>query len=388
MARASLCDPRSMLDPHKKPEEKRAPLKNWANTYNTKERRAQVEEEEEEMLLPCKPEPERRRSRRLPVCEEDGIVMGYAEQNGCGQMEREGSGLILRLHGLSVSDHCVLRRELEAAMEKLGLTFEKIYAWDIFLAMMRKQSCYTLQSAELPSGFTSYTRAIVVDWLIQVHDAFHFCEETLYLAVHLLNKFMRRPKVSFSTFQLLGMVCLFIASKKEECLLPEVSELCFLMENTYSKKQLLRMERKVLMELHFDLSYCHPLHFLLLNGAIAHSSAQVLWMAQYLLELSLLEVQFVVFEPVQLASAALCLACRVLQEPASLECETAWLTARSLFICSERVVRRVMQAMARAAARVGASETRTTYLKFSTMDRLQVSMHPALHSSPLLLELL
>lgn len=134
------------------------------------------------------------------------------------------------------------------------------------------------------------------------------------------------------------------------------------MDNSYSKRQLLRMERRVLCELDFELSHCPPLHFLLLTASIAHCSdkvrglaliallseqelglshstltsyisVQVVWMARYLLELSLLENQFVVFQPVQLASAALCLARLVLQEVHSPESETAWCIATSLHIC-------------------------------------------------------
>lgn len=56
-------------------------------------------------------------------------------------------------------------------------------------------------------------------------ELMHFQEETLYLAVHLLNRSLRQVKVTTATLQLLGIVCLFLAAKKEECLLPEV---CFL----------------------------------------------------------------------------------------------------------------------------------------------------------------
>lgn len=58
---------------------------------------------------------------------------------------------------------------------------------------------------------------------------------------------------------------------------------------------------------------------------------QVVWMARYLLELSLLEGQCVVFSPMQLAGAALCLARQVLQEPLTAEGEAAWYLASSVY---------------------------------------------------------
>lgn len=50
----------------------------------------------------------------------------------------------------------------------------------------------------------------------------NFQVETLYLAIHLLNQSLCKIKVTTANLQLLGMVCLFLAAKKEECLLPEV----------------------------------------------------------------------------------------------------------------------------------------------------------------------
>lgn len=56
----------------------------------------------------------------------------------------------------------------------------------------------------------------------------------------------------------------------------------------------------------------------------------MVWMARYLLELSLLEGQCVAFLPMQLAGAALCLARQVLQEPLTPEGEAAWCLASGI----------------------------------------------------------
>ncbi|KAL4647370.1 cyclin N-terminal domain-containing protein 2-like [Arapaima gigas] len=391
MAQTGFCDSRP-ADLHKK--EKRAPLRTWANACLPKERRPPADSEEPRAVH-CKTEPERRWPRRLPVSAEDGIIMGYAEQQGAVQTGvwvygcKEAALLLClhRLHSLQVLVPSLLHHEMEVAMEKLGLIYDKTYAWDIFSDMMRSQSRYTFPNAELPQPFTDSTRAILVDWLIQVHEVFHFSEETLYLAVHLLNRALRQIKVSISNLQLLGVVCLFLAGKKEECLLPEVSELCYLMENSYSKKQLLRMERRVLCELKFDLSHCPPLHFLLISASIGRCSDQVVWMARYLLELSLLESQCVTFQPAELASAALCLARKVLQEPPTPGGETAWCIASSLNVCSEPSRLKIMQILAVAAAKAEGQDTRASYIKFSTAQTLHISSHPTLCSAPNLLGL-
>ncbi|KAM3875313.1 cyclin-P [Diretmus argenteus] len=272
-------------------------------------------------------------------------------------------------------------------MEKLDLIWDGTYSWEIFSDMMRSQFRNSFPNADLPRPFTDTTRAVLVDWLIQVHEVLHFQEETLYLAIHLVNRSLRQIKVTTTNLQLLGVVCLFLAAKKEECLLPEVSELCYLMDNSYSKHQLLRMERKVLCGLKFDLTYCPPLHFLHLSASIARCSAKVVFMARYLLGLSLLEGQCVVFLPVQLAGAALCLARQVLQEPLTPEGETAWCLASSIHVGSETALLTIMHILASAAAKAQSRETCATFVKFSSPETMHVSSHPVLLNASCLLGL-
>lgn len=132
-------------------------------------------------------------------------------------------------------------------------------------------------------------------------------------------------------------------------------------------------------------------------------------MARYLLELSLLEGQCVVFLPVQLAGAALCLARQVLQDCSTPEGEAAWCLASSIHVgrwviapsffqpwisdlnflqrifsltcalfSSEPTLLRIMHILAGAAAKASTQETCATFIKFSSAETLQVSRHPGL----------
>ncbi|KAL7870683.1 hypothetical protein SRHO_G00081800 [Serrasalmus rhombeus] len=183
MARTGLCDSRTLLDPRKV----------W----------------------------------RPLLCEEDGVLLDYSQNSSVSPVDSfEQEAVLNHLHSLQVAPSLrellpgLLHREMEVAMDNLGLLYDRTYAWDVFSDMMRSQLRCALPSAELPWPFSENTRAILVDWLIQ--EVFNFSEETLYLAIHLLNRALRCVKVSVSSLQLLGVTCLFIAAKKEECLLPEV----------------------------------------------------------------------------------------------------------------------------------------------------------------------
>ncbi|KAM6933402.1 cyclin-P [Xenentodon cancila] len=396
MARTGFCDSKPLLDLHKKADERRAPLRTRANACGVIDR-WQPAEVDESRTAPVKPEPERRWERRLSAQTSESIIMGFHEETRICPAENVVDECVEKLmllyphglqsfHNLQALVPTLLRHEVEIALEKLDLIWDRPYAWDLFLDMLRSQMQYSFPNADLPRHFTDATRAILVDWIIQVHDLMNFQEETLYLAIHLLNRSLRQLKVTTANLQLLGMVCLFLAAKKEESLLPEVSGLCSLMDQAYTKHQLLRMERRVLCALKFDLSYCPPLHFLLLSASIARCSAVVVWMARYLLELSLLEGQCVVFLPLQLAGAALCLARQVLHESLTPEGEAAWCLASSIHVGSETTLLRIMHILANSAAKAHTRETCATFIKFSSPETMHVSRHPGLKNAADLLD--
>ncbi|ELK18216.1 RAC-beta serine/threonine-protein kinase [Pteropus alecto] len=207
---------------------------------------------------------------------------------------------------------------LEEALGALGLQGEREYAGDIFAEVL---VCRAPPRRALPRTVTPEMRALVVDWLVQVHvrtgegaalglrrnlvvtrtfpqEYLGLAGDTLYLAVHLLDSYLRSGRVRLRHLQLLGVACLFVACKVEECVLPEA--------------ELLRAERRVLSRLDFRLHHPGPLLCLGLLAALARSSPQVMLLATYFLELSLLEAEAAGWEPGRLAAAALSLAHRVL----------------------------------------------------------------------------
>uniref|UniRef100_G3QGC3 Cyclin P n=1 Tax=Gorilla gorilla gorilla TaxID=9595 RepID=G3QGC3_GORGO len=214
------------------------------------------------------------------------------------------------LAGPSVSPRRLARPPgLEEALSALGLQGEREYAGDIFAEVM---VCRVLPLRALPRAVTPEMRALVVDWLVQVHEYLGLAGDTLYLAVHLLDSYLSAGRVRLHRLQLLGVACLFVACKMEECVLPEPAFLCFLSADSFSRAELLRAERRILSRLDFRLHHPGPLLCLGLLAALAGSSPQVMLLATYFLELSLLEAEAAGWEPGRRAAAALSLAHRLL----------------------------------------------------------------------------
>ena len=59
-------------------------------------------------------------------------------------------------------------------------------------------------------------RAVLMDWLVQVHGRFALLPETLFLTVNYVDRFLSAKIVSIGKLQLVGATALLIASKYEE----------------------------------------------------------------------------------------------------------------------------------------------------------------------------
>ena len=80
----------------------------------------------------------------------------------------------------------------------------------------------TVGSIKKQTEITGKMRAILVDWLVEVHLTFKLVPETLYLTVWLIDKYLEKEQVTRSALQLLGVTAMLVASKYEEIYAPEV----------------------------------------------------------------------------------------------------------------------------------------------------------------------
>ncbi|KAG2456524.1 CCNA1 protein, partial [Polypterus senegalus] len=110
---------------------------------------------------------------------------------------------------------------------------------------------------------TNNMRVILVDWLVEVCEEYKLQSETLYLAVNYLDRFLSCMSVLRGKLQLVGTAAVFLASKHEEICPPDIEEFVYITDDTYTKKQLLRMEHLLLKVLAFDLAVPTAYQFLL-----------------------------------------------------------------------------------------------------------------------------
>ncbi|XP_022265526.1 cyclin-A1 isoform X2 [Canis lupus baileyi] len=156
---------------------------------------------------------------------------------------------------------------------------------------------------------TESMRTILVDWLVEVGEEYKLRAETLYLAVNFLDRFLSCMSVLRGKLQLVGTAAILLASKYEEIYPPEVDEFVYITDDTYTKRQLLRMEHLLLKVLAFDLTVPTTNQFLLQYLRRQGVCIRTENLAKYVAELSLLEADpFLKYLPSLRAAAAYCLA--------------------------------------------------------------------------------
>lgn len=181
------------------------------------------------------------------------------------------------------------------------------YVDDLY-AHYRKMESYGMVSPNYmltqQSDINERMRAILIDWLIEVHHKFDLQHETLFLTVNLIDRFLAKQNVGRKKLQLVGLVAILLACKYEEVSVPVVDDLIFISDKAYSRSEILEMEKLMLNTLEFNMSVPTPYVFLKRFLKAAQSELKLEQMAFFLMELCLVEYEMIKFTPSFLAAVA------------------------------------------------------------------------------------
>ena len=77
--------------------------------------------------------------------------------------------------------------------------------------------------------------------LCQVHYKFELMDETLFLTVNIIDRFLEKQVVPRKKLQLVGVTAMLLACKYEEVSVPVVEDLVLISDRAYTKGQILEM---------------------------------------------------------------------------------------------------------------------------------------------------
>ena len=155
-------------------------------------------------------------------------------------------------------------------------------------------------------------RAILVDWLVEVHARFKLIPETLQLTVNIMDRYLESVNTKRKELQLVGVTAMLIASKYEEMYPPEVRDFIWIADNAYSRQQIVKLEGEMLKALDYNLGTPLPSHFFERAAKACAADPTTVRMGTYMCELSLCSYEMCHFTPSQKAGAAMYLSRQVL----------------------------------------------------------------------------
>lgn len=158
-------------------------------------------------------------------------------------------------------------------------------------------------------------RAVLIDWINEVHTQFHLAAETFQLAVAIIDRYLQAVKdTKRSHLQLVGVTALFIAAKYEELFPPAIADFIYITDDTYTGKQIRQMELQIFKALDCNLSRPLPIHFLRRFSKAAEAEDNHHAMSKYFLELAMIEYDMSHYKPSEIAAASLFLSLNLLKE--------------------------------------------------------------------------
>ncbi|UXI16024.1 Serine/threonine-protein phosphatase BSU1 [Sarcoptes scabiei] len=190
------------------------------------------------------------------------------------------------------------------------------YSDSILIYMLQKERQY------MPNPFymnkqqqiNSKMRSILIDWLVDVADEYDLKDETLFLAINYIDRFLSKYSIVRHEFQLLGTSAIFIASKYEEVYPPYISDFSYITDDSFSKAQILAMEQTILTGLSFEMSPPTCIYFLDLFASTIKLEKQIYYLAKYLTFLTQLEcTPFLKYYPSEIALCSILLAAKILK---------------------------------------------------------------------------
>jgi hypothetical protein len=167
------------------------------------------------------------------------------------------------------------------------------------------------------ADLTPNMRAILVDWINEVHTELNLVTEAYHLAISILDRYTQASNdIQRRSYQLVGTAALFIASKVcgtfaviektvtnnfilqyEETYPRKVREFAFMTDDAYTNEQITAMEIKILSVLDFRLNSPLPTHFIRRFFKAAKIQKTEYLACKYLLELATIDYDLATTKP-------------------------------------------------------------------------------------------
>jgi hypothetical protein len=154
-------------------------------------------------------------------------------------------------------------------------------------------------------------RAVLIDWLVDVHKLFDLNPETIFLTVDIVDRYLSKKFILKERLQLLGVTSLWIACKYLDVCAIDMKYCVYVTDNTYTVEDIKKMEWEILTSLNFRISAPSILKLYDILAVNFCLSENIYYTGRYLLETFLLDKGINRFKKSLVACSAIYLAMKI-----------------------------------------------------------------------------
>ncbi|RZC35571.1 G2/mitotic-specific cyclin-2-like, partial [Asbolus verrucosus] len=153
-------------------------------------------------------------------------------------------------------------------------------------------------------------RLLIVNWLIYAHKVLELSETTLFAAVRMFDHMLVATQIPDKKYQLVGITCMWIASKLYDHYLILVPKLFSLCSGKFSKYQIISTEKEILKVSSFNVNFPDPSTFLFyfLKEVGLENDPKIRFSAMFVMEMFTFVLEYTSSSPSLLAASALFIA--------------------------------------------------------------------------------
>lgn len=139
---------------------------------------------------------------------------------------------------------------------EIALTIEK-YGRELFSCVKNNEPRFLIPIDFMDKhNMSKYIRERMVNWMVEVFNAYKCDPGTFELAVHIMDCFIARTKKKLKDedIHLIGLTCIYISSKVEDIIPLRMSHIAKnIGHGTFNEKQIIKKEREIIQTIDFDL---------------------------------------------------------------------------------------------------------------------------------------
>lgn len=258
------------------------------------------------------------------------------------------------------------------------------YVNDIYNYLNRLEETFAIRENFLESHkqINHKMRTILIDWINEVQYQYKLEIDTYHMTVSIIDRYLQlitdTPK---KELQLVGVTAMFIASKYEELFPPDIDDFVYITDETYKKKQILEMEKRIVKVLDFHLGKPLPTHFLRRFSKAAKAADKNHQCAKYLIEMASIDYDTAHYKPSEIAAAALYISLSLFPLANSTETKVWSKTLEHYTHYTVQHLTPIIQKLAKTVKNAPLMKVQSVYSKYQSSKFDRISIQPELQGA-------